>query len=264
MAPSKRGHIMNWKTFIAMLSRDAHVARRNAVTMFLQILLQPLLFVFVFGQVMVRSGMMPSVYKSMLLPGIMALAMFMTGVTAVSMPIIMELLTKEIEDRLLAPMETKWLAAEKVVAGMVQSLIAGSVVLPSAWLLMGRSIGLSFDRPVEFAIIMLLVAVLAAAGGLAMGCSVGQTHIGLLFSMVLAPMIMFGCTYYPWSALKDFPILKTVVLVNPLVYASEGLRGALAPQVPHMPLPLVIAVLGVADLVLIGFALNRFHRKTVS
>ena len=128
---------MNWKTFTAMLSRDAHVARRNALTMFLQIMLQPLLFVFVFGQVMVRSGMMGATYKSMLLPGIMALAMLMTGVTAVSMPIIMELITKEIEDRLLAPMETKWLAVEKIVAGMVQSLIAGSVVLPAAWLAAG-------------------------------------------------------------------------------------------------------------------------------
>src|SRR5215831_2835578 len=251
---------MNWKTFFAMLSRDAHVARRNALTMFLQILMQPLLFVFVFGQVMVRSGMMTAAYKSMLLPGIMALSMLMTGI----MPVIMELLTKEIEDRLLAPMETRWLAVEKVVAGMVQSLIAGSVVLPAAWLLLGRSTGVSFGYPLEFAAIMLLVALLAAAGGLAMGCSVGQSHIGLLFSMVLAPMIMFGCVYYPWSALKSFPILQNVVLIDPLVYASEGLRGTLAPQVPHMPVALVMGVLAVADLALVAFALNRFHRKTIS
>lgn len=255
---------MNWKTFTAMLARDAHVARRNAITLFLQVLLQPLLFVFVFGQVMVRSGMMGATYKSMLLPGIMAVAMLMTGVTAVSMPIIMELITKEIEDRLLAPMETKWVAVEKIVAGMVQSLIAGSVVLPAAWLLLGRSIGVSFNHPFEFAVIMLLVAMLAAAGGLAMGCSVGQSHIGLLFSMVLAPMIMFGCAYYPWSALKSFPVLKKAVLINPLVYASEGLRGTLAPQVPHLPVLLVMVVLGLADLTLIAFALNRFHRKTIS
>ena len=255
---------MNWKTFTAMLSRDAHVARRNAITLFLQVLLQPLLFVFVFGQIMVRGGMMASVYKSMLLPGIMAVAMLMTGVTAVSMPIIMELITKEIEDRLLAPMETKWLAVEKIVAGMVQSLIAGSVVLPSAWLLMGRNTGVSFNHPVELAVIMLLVALLAAAGGLAMGCSVGQTHIGLLFSMVLAPMIMFGCAYYSWSTLDKFPILQKAVLINPLVYASEGLRGTLAPQVPHMPVVLVMVVLGLADMTLIAFALNRFHRKTIS
>ena len=254
---------MNWKTFTAMLARDAHVARRNALTLFLQILLQPLLFVFIFGQVMVRSGMLTAAYKSMLLPGIMAVAMLMTGVTAVSMPIIMELLTKEIEDRLLAPMDTKWLAVEKIIAGMVQSLIAGGVVLPAAWLLMGRNTGVTFDHPLLFATIMLLIALLAAAGGLAMGCSVGQTHIGLLFSMVLAPMIMFGCAYYPWSALKSFPILQKVVLINPLVYASEGLRGTLAPHVPHMPIMLVIAVLALADLLLIGFSLNRFHKKTI-
>src|SRR5262249_3215899 len=253
---------MNWKTFTAMLSRDAHVARRNALTMFLQIMLQPLLFVFVFGQVMVRSGMLGATYKSMLLPGIMAIAMLMTGVTAVSMPIIMELMTKEIEDRLMAPMETKWLAVEKMVAGMVQSLISGSVVLPAAWLPMGHT-GISFAHPLQFAAIMLLIALLAAAGGLAMGCSVGQTHIGLLFSLVLAPMIMFGCAYYPWSALKSFPILQKVVLINPLVYASEGLRGTLAPQVPHMPVVLVTAVLAVADVALIAFSLNRFHRKTI-
>ncbi len=254
---------MNWKTFSAMLARDAHVARRNALTLFLQVLLQPLLFVFIFGQVMVRSGMLPAAYKGMLLPGIMAIAMLMTGVTAVSMPIIMELLTKEIEDRLLAPMETKWLAVEKMVAGMVQSLIAGSVVLPSAWLLMGHNTGVSFAHPAEFAAIMLLIALLAAAGGLAMGCSVGQTHIGLLFSMVLAPMIMFGCAYYPWSALEHFPILQKAVLINPLTYASEGLRATLAPHIPHMPVALVVAVLAFADVALIAFSLNRFHRKTI-
>jgi ABC-2 type transport system permease protein len=254
---------LNWKTFIAMLARDAHVARRNAPTLFAQILLQPLLFVFIFGQVLVRSNMMPASYKSMLMPGVMAVAMMMTGVTAVSMPIIMELLTKEIEDRLLAPMETKWLAIEKIVAGMLQSLAAGAVVLPAAWLLLGRNIGITFQHPVEFVIIMLLIALLAASGGLAMGCSVGQTHIGLLFSMVLAPMIMFGCAYYPWSALNGFPILKWAVLINPLVYASEGLRGSLAPQVTHMNLLLVIAVLAVADLALVAFSLNRFQRKTI-
>ena len=46
-----------------------------------------------------------------------------------------------------------------------------------------------------------------------------------MFSMVMTPMIFFGCTYYPWSALTNFPILQKAVLINPLVYASEGLRA---------------------------------------
>ena len=54
--------------------------------------------------------------------------------------------------------------------------------------------------------------------------------------LVLRPGVdisIFGCAYYPWSALKNFPILQNVVLINPLVYASEGMRATLVPQFPH-------------------------------
>lgn len=256
---------MNWKAFTAMLARDAHVARRNIVPLLLQTMMQPLLFVFIFGQVMTRGGLLGAGYKSMLLPGIMAISMLMTGIQAVSMPLIAEFqFTKEIEDRLLAPMEIKWVAIEKIVAGMIQALVSGAVVLPAAWLLLGRNVGITFEHFGILAGVALLVALLSAAGGLTLGCAVGQTHIGLLFSVVLGPMIMFGCAYYPWSTLKDFPIMKYAVLINPLVYASEGLRGTLAPAVPHMPLLAVIVVLAVADIALVMFGLNRFQRKAIT
>jgi ABC-2 type transport system permease protein len=41
---------------------------------------------------------------------------------------------------------------------------------------------------------------------------------------------MFGCAYYPWSMLRPFKVLQYAVLINPLVYASEGLRGSLPPR----------------------------------
>src|ERR1700727_386307 len=128
---------MNWKAFFALLGRDAHVARRNVVPLILQTFLQPLLFVFIFGRVMVGSGYMPAAYKSLLLPGIMAISMVFTGVWAVAMPLIAEFqFTREIEDRLLAPMEISLLAIEKVVAGLIQGLAAGLMVIPCAWLLL--------------------------------------------------------------------------------------------------------------------------------
>jgi ABC-type polysaccharide/polyol phosphate export permease len=61
-----------------------------------------------------------------------------------------------------------------------------------------------------------------------------QQHIGLMFSMLITAMIFFGCTYYPWSTLKTFPILQRAVLINPLVYASEGMRATLVPQLRHL------------------------------
>ena len=118
---------MNWKTFGAMLARDAHVARRNAIQLLLQTFLQPLLFVFIFGRVMVGSGYLPPAYKSLLLPGIIAISMVFTGIWAVAMPLIAEFQwTREIEDRLLAPIGVGWIAIEKVIAGMLQAIIAGT------------------------------------------------------------------------------------------------------------------------------------------
>src|SRR5205085_2487805 len=117
---------MNWKAFFALLGRDAHVARRNLVPLVLQTFLQPLLFVFIFGRVMVGSGYLPAAYKSLLLPGIMAISMVFTGIWAVAMPLIAEFqFTREIEDRLLAPIDISWVAIEKVVAGLIQALMAG-------------------------------------------------------------------------------------------------------------------------------------------
>src|SRR5208282_2577534 len=243
---------MNWKTFLALLARDGHVARRNIVPLLLQTFLQPMMFVFIFGRVMVSSGYMPAAYKSLLLPGIMAISMVFTGVWAVAMPLIAEFqFTREIEDRLLAPMEISWVAIEKIFAGAVQALISGLVVIPAAWLILRPGVELNLHSPLSFAAVTVLVALFSACGGLALGCTVNQTHIGLMFSMVLTPMIFFGCTYYPWSALHTFPILQKAVLINPLVYASEGLRGTLVPDRPHLPLVAVLIALTFFDALLL-------------
>ncbi len=256
---------MNWTTFLALLGRDAHVARRNVVPLLLQTFLQPMMFVFIFGCVMVSSGYMPAAYKSLLLPGIMAISMIFTGVWAVAMPLIAEFqFTREIEDRLLAPIEISWLAIEKVFFGTMQALVAGLVVIPMAWLLLRPGVEFNLHSPVRFACVTLLVALFSACGGLALGCSVNQAHIGLMFSMVLTPMIFFGCTYYPWSALAHFPILQKIVLINPLVYASEGLRGTLVPQFPHLPVLAVLIVLTVFDALFLAVGLRQFHGKAVS
>jgi ABC-2 type transport system permease protein len=256
---------MNWKAFFAMLGRDAHVARRNFVALLFQTFLQPLMFVFIFGRVMVSSGYMPPSYKGQLLPGIMAICMVGTGIWAVAMPLIAEFqFTREIEDRLLAPMEISWLAIEKVVAGTLQALAAGFMVIPAAWLLLRPGVGLNITHPLLFAIVALLVALFSATGGLALGCSMQQTHIGLMFSLVVAPMIFFGCTYYPWSALEKFPILQKAVLVNPLVYASEGLRGTMVPQFSHLPLPAVLGGLVFFNVALLALGLTKFHGKSVT
>jgi ABC-2 type transport system permease protein len=254
----------NWKTFCALLARDWHVARRNLAFSLVQYLGQPLLLTFVFGRVLTSTGMMREDYKSVLLPGTACVSMVMTGLWAVAVPLLAEFqFTREIEDRLLAPIAIGWVAVEKVVSGMIQALVAGLVVVPSAWLAMGSGVEISVRQPWQLAAVCLLIALFAAAGGLALGCSIGQMQVGLVVTLVVAPLISFGCAYYPWSSLRPFPGLQYAVLANPLVWANEGLRGALAPQIPHIPVAATIAVLGFVDVVLLSLGLKRFGGKAI-
>ena len=256
---------MNSKTFFALLGRDAHVARRNILPVLVQNLIQPMMFVFVFGRIMTGSGLLPQAYKNMLLPGIMAITMVISGAQGVAMPLIAEFqFTREIEDRLLSPIRISWIAVEKIVAGMLQALSAGLVVIPAGWLLLGSGLDLSGTRPLALIAILFLVALMASASGLVLGCMIGQTQIGMMFTLVLGPMIFFGCAYYPWSTLERFPILQKAVLVNPLVYASEGFRAAMVPGIPHMALPAVLAALVLFDVGLVWLGIRSFDRKAVS
>ena len=256
---------MNGKTFLALLARDVHVARRNLVPLLFQTFLQPLLFVFIFGRVMTGMRYLPAEYKSILLPGIMAISMVFTGIWAVAMPLIAEFqFTREIEDRLLAPISISWVAVEKVLAGLIQAVISGLIIMPLAWIILRPGLELHFPNPLLFICITVLVAAFAACGGLALGCSVNQQHIGLMFSMVLTPMLFFGCTYYPWSRLDNFPLLQKAVLINPLTYASEGLRAALVPQFPHLSMPVILIALVAFDGLLLIVGLRQFQKKAVS
>jgi ABC-2 type transport system permease protein len=75
--------------------------------------------------------------------------------------------------------------------------------------------------------------------------------------------MFFGCTYYPWKGLDALPVLKYLVLINPMVYVSEGMRGALTPALPHMGLSVVIAALSLITIGVFALGLKAFERRAI-
>lgn len=251
-------------TMLALLHRDMRVARRELKFFFLRVGLQPLLFTFIFGYVMPRQGIIAQGYTSMLLPGILALSMTLSGMQAVALPLVIDFgWTKEIEDRLLAPISISAVALEKILVGIIQSIIAGAIVFPLAALVMGGSFSLSLTHPLMLILIAILASWLFSAFGLVIGTVADPQQIGLVFNVLIAPMIMFGCAYYPWAALKVVPIVQALVLINPLVYASEGFRAALTAQLPHMSLWLIFGGLIGFSLLFTYIGLRQFERRAV-
>src|SRR2546423_15308078 len=91
-------------TFLALLHRDLRVARRELISFLLRVVLNPLLFTFIFGFVMPRMGIIQRGYTDMLLPGILGLSMTLSGMQAVSLPLVFDFgWGKEIEDHMHSP-----------------------------------------------------------------------------------------------------------------------------------------------------------------
>jgi ABC-2 type transport system permease protein len=252
------------QVFGALLRRDVHVSRRELPSFLLRTTLQPIMFTIVFGYLLPKMGFMSRGYTAALLPGVLAVSLAMAAVQAVTLPMAVDFAaTKEIEDRLLAPVATHWIAIEKVVSGMLQGLVSALFVLPIARLIMGPIPGLTLSHAGEVLAVAVLGAAAFSAMGLLLGTAVQPQHIGLMFSMIVAPMIFFGCTYYPWRGLDAVPVVKWLVLINPLVYVSEGMRASLTPGVPHMTLAVVLAMLAVLTLLFGALGLRAFDRRAI-
>jgi len=91
--------------FFAILRRDVAVTGRELPAFLAQVILQPLGLLFVFGRVLTELGFTNPAYAKQLFPGIVAMTIMLTAIQSVAFPLVIDFsFTKEIEDRLLAPL----------------------------------------------------------------------------------------------------------------------------------------------------------------
>ena len=250
--------------FLALLRRDMRVARKELPYFLIRTTMQPLLFLVVFGYLLPKMNFVGTGYQTALLPGILAVSLSLSAIQSVALPMVQDFgWTKEIEDRLLAPISTRLVAAEKIVSGMIQGLISAAFVLPIARLVMGPIPALTLSHAGEVALVVLLGSLAFSAFGMWLGTAIAPQQIGLMFSVIVAPMLFFGCAYYPWRGLDVIPAMKYAVLVNPMVYVSEGMRGALTPGVPHMSLSLVGGALVVIAGAFWIMGIRSFYKRAI-
>ena len=126
------------QVFGAMLARDLLVLRRNAVTVLIGIVAQPLLFAFIFGYLLPRLGGLggegmgaAGSYPTVLLPGLLATVLITQSLTAVAGPLIVELANPDaLRNRLLAPVPVWLPLVGRAVSGAVQALLATGLMFP--------------------------------------------------------------------------------------------------------------------------------------
>jgi ABC-2 type transport system permease protein len=264
------------KTFGAMMAREFRVLGRNAPSTFIRAIMQPLLFAFVFAYVMPKIGSGFSVasagasdinFATILVPGLMGSMFLMQGMFGTTMPLVMEFSwQRTIEDRALAPVPIRVLAIQKITAGAFQALIGAAIVFPAVYWVHAAGQGPHVHVSNWFLLIVIMLAssFLTASLGLWLGTVMDPRKVQMIFAIVLLPATMLGCVYYPWSALHAIRWLQIVVLANPMVYMSDGLRAVLTPGVNHMPLwAILLALLG-GTAVFGALAVRTFRNRVVN
>lgn len=233
--------------FGALLLRDLHVLRRNLREFIPRTILQPLLLVFVFAYVFPKigqgvGGSGNAAFSTLLVAGVVASVILFQGIQAVALPLVQEFgYTREIEDRVLAPLPIELVALQKIASGAIQCLIAGLIVFPIAYFVPATPVNLSYHWP-ELLTVAPLACVMAASLGLMFGTAFEPRTLPILFGVVVVPITFLGCVYYPWQKLEAIRWLQVAVLANPLVYMSEAFRAALTGS-GHMSLLAVYPVM---------------------
>lgn len=271
-APRSLSTAAQVRTAWALISRDIAVLLANPFAFLVRVSMQPALFSFVFAYVFPRigygiggNGASAVSFGNVLLPGLMANTLMFQGIQGVALPLVQEFsFSKEIEDRVMAPVPTWAVALAKIVSGALQSIFAAILVIPAVWIATGRAISPDWGHPATLISLVIIGSLVGASLGLLMGTIVKPQSINLLFALLILPLTLLGCVYYPWSALHTIRWLQIVALFNPVVYMSEGLRASLAPSFGHMDLIAVYGLLVACFVVMTAISIVFFRRRVIS
>jgi ABC-2 type transport system permease protein len=268
----------SWTALGALLLRDLTVLRKDIRVFVLRTLIQPFLLCFVFLYVFPKIGqgigghgaVQESAFATVLVPGVVGISIMFQGVQSIALAMAQEFgFTREIEDRVQAPCPIWLVAVEKVLSGAAQGVLSAVIVLPIASLV--HAPGVTPHLTLHWLLILTFVplACVAMAGlGLVLGTSFEPRNIGLMFGFIILPITFLGGTYYPWNKLAPVTIggwhwLQTIVLINPLIYVTEGMRAAFT-TAPHMHLYVIYPVVVGFAAVFLTIGLRKFRRRVLS
>jgi ABC-2 type transport system permease protein len=251
------------RIFGAVLWRDIFVTGRELPSFLAQVLIQPFFMLFVFAKVLGELGFIRADFGQVLLPGIVALNAFLGALQNTTLPLVLDFsMTREIEDRLLAPIPISLVAVEKMVFGALRGLVAAVLMVPIGFVML-KGISWPASGIAVAAVVAVLGALAGAAVGMVIGTAVPPRRINIMFAVILTPLLFTGAVQFPWTLLRGLRWFQVVCAFNPLTYVSEGMRAELAPRVPHIPIAVCLLVLAAACVFFGALGIRGFLRRSL-
>lgn len=254
------------QVFWTMVKRDLLIQYRNLGEFIFRVGMLPFILILTYGYVLPKIGILSPDFPNQMFPGMLGMSLLVTGIHGTAVPLSMDFNnSREIEDRLQAPVSINVTAWSKMVVGMIESWIGALIVLPISLIFMGSYLkfDVSFEKMMLLILILLLSSVTSATLGLLVGTIVKPMQIAAMFPGFLMPVIFTGAIFFTWDSLSALPIYQYLVLLNPLVYINEALRHTLVSSSDAMPLWLSIAGILVFTIGMGMLGMKRFKKMAV-
>ena len=218
-------------------------------------LIQPLLYLFVLGAgIGASSRMGGGDYRRFIFPGTMGLSLLFSA-TFAAITIVFDRQIGFFKAVLVAPIPRPAIALGKIIAGALQALAQGMVLLPFAPL---AGAALNLPETVEMIGAMALAALTFSTIGVAIACRFNSTTVfPVVSNAVLLPMFFLSGGLYP---LKLAPYwMRLAAHFDPVAYAVDLMRGAVLGDF-FFPAWLSLGALTVTIALLVWAAVRVFNR----
>jgi daunorubicin resistance ABC transporter membrane protein len=240
-------------------------------------LVQPLLFLFVFGtglSSLASRGMPPGVdFKTFIYPGVLAMSVLFTAMFSAS-SIVWDREFGFLREMLVAPVSRAAIVIGKCLGGATVATCQGIVILVLAGLA-----NVPYDPVLFFTLIgeLLLLSFTLTAFGVMMAARITQIQAFMaLTQMLVMPLFFLSGALYPLNGLPAW--LSVVTRFDPLTYIVDPMRHAvfshlsiapaaaavLSPGVTwdgwQVPIGLSLGMVALIGAVLLGIAVAEFQK----
>lgn len=249
--------------FWTMVKRDLVIQIRDWPEFVFRVAMLPFVLILTYGYILPKIGILPSNFPQKMFPGMVGMSLLVTGIHGTAVPLSMDFNnSREIEDRLQAPVSVKITAFSKMLVGIIESWIGALLVLPISLVFMGQfiNINLSISKSFVLLLVILLSSITSATLGLLVGTIVKPMQIAAMFPGFLMPVIFSGAIFFSWNDLKPTPIIQYLYLINPLVYINEALRYLMVPEVKSMPFWISIIGILFFTIIMEQIGMKRFTK----
>jgi ABC-2 type transport system permease protein len=263
-----RGAAVVWQREMIRFGRD-----RSRI---ISSLVQPVLFLFVLGtglsSLIASNGDVD--FRTFLFPGVLATSVLFTAAfSGISM--VWDREFGFLREMLVAPVSTTAILTGKCLGGATVATLQSLIILALAGL-----VGVPYNLAMmaKLVVLLFLMAFMICALGLFLSARIKQVQSAMpLVQLTITPLMFLSGSLFPLSNLPGW--LHVATTVNPMTYAVEPIRSSVFDHLDmspatratfdpgitwggwQVPVPLQIAIVAAACLVLLGLAVARFARS---